>query len=512
VSPDGASASAARGRTAKPGTRASTSKRGAAPGRAPRTRGRGAPRRLADLGITARTFEESTEIGREARKAHPRADLGSWDTPARRRDPVALLEEQDATRLPWLVPVRHGRMSVSPFTFYRGTARIMAADLATTSSSGIVVQLGGDAHLANFGAYASPSRQLVFDQNDFDETLPGPWEWDVKRLAASFFLAARHLGFTRPMARDAAATAARSYRDSMRAFADAPHLVLWYDHTRVDDMSEQRLFGIDADLTARIERFARKARSRTSVQALRKLAEQVDGRYRLRSQPPLLVPLRDVEDAAAAATIESATVDAFDRYKQSLRDDRHVLLDRYTPVDLGIKVVGVGSVGTLCMVMLLQGRDAEDPLFLQVKEADASVLEEFVGESTYEEHGRRVVEGQRLIQAESDTFLGWTSFRRHFYVRQLRDWKASVDLETADPTRLSFYARVCGRVLARGHARSGDGVAIAAYLGKGDAFERAIAAFSDAYEKQVRADYTAFTAAIGDGRIRASSDAGEDLV
>jgi len=501
-------------RTTKSATTGRTSTRATAKGTQGRAANdaRPAPKRIEDLRGLGRTVEESRELGRAARREVPRSARAGWDAPADRRDPVLLLDEQNASRVPFLVPVRHGRMSVSPFTFYRGTARVMAADLATRPTSGLTVQLGGDAHLSNFGAYASPSRQLVFDQNDFDETLVGPWEWDVERLAASFFVAARHLGCTRRIARDAAVAAARSYRESMHDFAAAGYLELWYDHTKVADVAEQQRFGVDADLAKRIDRFVRKARTRTSLQALKKLAENVDGTYRLRSQPPLLVPLRDAADQKQADEIEEATVRAFDQYKDTLRDDRRVLIDRYTPVDLALKVVGVGSVGTLCLVMLLQGRDAEDPLFLQVKEATPSVLEEFLEPSGYPNHGQRVVEGQRLIQAESDTFLGWTQVERHFYLRQLRDWKASVDVEQADPARLSFYANICGRVLARGHARSGDAVAIAAYLGRSDAFERAIGNFSDAYEKQVVADYGAFTDAIRDGRIPASDDAGGALV
>jgi uncharacterized protein (DUF2252 family) len=467
---------------------------------------------MEDLRAPGHTIAESRELGRAARQSVPRSARGGWEPDVRRADPVQLLVEQDATRLPLLVPVRHGRMSVSPFTFYRGTARVMAGDLATRPTSGLTVQLGGDAHLSNFGAYASPSRQLVFDQNDFDETLSGPWEWDVERLAASFFVAARHVRFSRRVARDVAVTAARAYREAMHDFAATRYLDLWYDHTRVADVAQQQRAGADPDLARRIERFIRKARSRTSLQALGKLAEKVDGEYRLRSQVPLLVPLRDVADVQQAAAIEAAAVAAFDQYKDTLRDDRRVLIDRYTPVDLALKVVGVGSVGTLCLVMLLRGRDPEDPLFLQVKEASASVLEEFLAPSGYANHGQRVVEGQRLTQAESDTFLGWTQVERHFYVRQLRDWKASVDVEAADLKRLTFYANVCGRVLARGHARSGDAVAIAAYLGRSDTFDRAIGSFSDAYEKQVVADYEAFNDAIRDGRIAATDDAGAALV
>jgi uncharacterized protein (DUF2252 family) len=399
-------------------------------------------------------------------------------------------------------------MRVSPFTFYRGTARIMAADLATTPVSGLTVQLGGDAHLSNFGAYASPSRQLVFDQNDFDETLPGPWEWDIKRLATSFFVAARDRGFDRTTAQAITAASAAAYRRAMARFAEQRYLDLWYEHTNVSDVAATGGFG-RAELAKRLERFERRAKSKTSLQALQKLAEEVDGRYRIRSQPPVLVPLRELPGEFDVAATESAALDGFEAYKLTLADDRRALLERYTPLDIAVKVVGVGSVGTYSLVMLLEGRDRDDPLFLQIKEAGASVLEEFVTPSTYENHGRRVVEGQRLIQAESDIFLGWTEGRlqhRHFYVRQLRDWKGSVEIAAATPGQLTFYADLCGMVLARGHARSGDPVAIAAYLGKGDAFDRALTRFAETYEAQNRVDYAAFVAAIDAGRLEVADD------
>jgi len=451
---------------------------------------------------------DRAEIGHDARKRTPRSSHADWTPPAGRRDPVTLLEEQNATRVPWLVPIRHARMSVSAFTFFRGAARIMAADLASTPTSALDVQVGGDAHLSNFGAYASPSRELDFDQNDFDETLPGPWEWDVKRLAASFYVAATEIGLSRSKARDATSAAVKSYRTAMARFGASGYLDLWYEHTTVANAAAEA--GVDSNaLDKRLAGFERRARSKTNLQALAKLAEDVDGQYRLRSQVPVLVPLRDLPAEYDADAVGAAALDGFARYKGTLPDDRHALLDRYTPLDVALKVVGVGSVGTICLVMLLEGRDRDDPLFLQIKEAPSSVLEEFLAPSAYANHGRRVVEGQRLIQAQSDIFLGWTEGsieHRHFYVRQLRDWKGSVEVSGATSENLQFYAQLCGMTLARGHARSGDAVAIAHYMGKSDTFDRAITDFSEAYERQNRDDYAAFLAAIESGRLPVSEN------
>jgi uncharacterized protein (DUF2252 family) len=448
------------------------------------------------------SLQERREVGREARRKVPRSSHGEWEPAAARRDPVTLLEEQNASRVPWLVPVRHARMRVSPFTFYRGTARIMAADLAPTPTSGLQVQLGGDAHLSNFGAYASPERELVFDANDFDETLPGPWEWDVKRLAASFTVAGQHLGLDGAAIRRATATVVRSYRKAMAEYAPMGYLDVWYDEFTVEDLQAANHIS-GAEMAERVKRFSSKARKRTSLQALAKLTEEVDGHIRIRSQPPLLVPLRELPDEASAAALEEVVRIGFEQYKATLPGNRRVLLERFTPIDTALKVVGVGSVGTRCFVMLLEGRDHEDPLFLQIKEAGPSVLEEHLGASVYPNSGQRVVEGQQLAQAQSDIFLGWTEGRegRQFYVRQLRDWKGSVETEGATPNQIEFYARLCGRTLARGHARSGDAASIAAYLGKGDAFDRAITDFSEAYATQNLSDYNEFVAAIDDGRL-----------
>jgi uncharacterized protein (DUF2252 family) len=453
-----------------------------------------------------RTLEERVEIGRVARSQVPRSSHRLWEAPEGRPDPVALLEQQNETRVPWLVPLRHARMRVSPFTFFRGTACVMAADLATTPNSGLTVQVGGDAHLSNFGAYASPERQLVFDANDFDETLPGPWEWDLKRLAASFTVAAQSLGFDPPSARMVTAQAVKSYRKSIVRYGEMGYLDLWYDHVTSDDVRQSR--GVDpVELAARLDRFERKARAKTSLQALEKLAIEENGHYRIRSDPPVLFPLRDLPAEYDAPALEGVVHAGLEAYKESLSDDRRCLLDRFKIVDVGVKVVGVGSVGTRCLIVLLEGRDRQDPLFLQIKEAGPSVLEEHLDASVYANHGRRVVEGQKLTQAESDIFLGWTEGGLegfHFYVRQLRDWKGSVALDTGTPEQLAFYARLCGMTLARGHARTGDAVAIASYLGKSDSLDRAITDFSEAYADQNQRDYEAFTTAIHDGRLACS--------
>lgn len=442
------------------------------------------------------------ELGREARRRVPRSAHREWAVTSDRPDPVSLLEEQNANRLPWLVPVRHSRMRVSPLAFFRGTARIMAADLAATPVADLAVQLGGDAHLSNFGAYASPSRQLVFDANDFDETLPGPFEWDLKRLATSFMVAAQHCGFDLPTARQVTATSGKAYRRAMAGYAQAGYLDLWYQKFTPDEILAAG--GMNADeLAVRLKRFERRARSRTSLQALKKLTEEIDGRFRIRSAPPLLVPLRDLPPEYDAAALETAVRVGFERYKDTLSDHHHTLLDRYNPVDIAVKVVGVGSVGTRCLIMLLAGRDDNDPLFLQIKEAGRSVLEEHLPPSRYRNRGRRVVEGQRLTQAESDILLGWSQGLedRHYYVRQLRDWKGSVEVDGATVKQMGFYAGLCGRTLACGHARSGDPTAIAAYLGRGDAMDTAVTDFAEAYAKQNLSDYNHFLDAIEDGRL-----------
>jgi uncharacterized protein (DUF2252 family) len=457
------------------------------------------------------TVEEFRERGRSLRQLVPRSSHAEW-APSPGRDPVALIEQQNETRVPWLVPIRHARMSVSPFTFYRGAARIMAADLAGTPSTGLTVQLGGDAHLSNFGAYASPERRLVFDQNDFDETLPGPWEWDLKRLATSFVVACQFHGHPPEAARAVAAEVVRSYRDAMAGFAEQGHLALWYAHVSVDDVSVNS--GMSAkEMNKRLDRFRKKATRKTSQQALDKLAEVVDGRWRIRHDPPVLYPLGHLPGNEDEDLVRTAVEHALVSYRETLDDSRAALLDRYDLVDVGVKVVGVGSVGTRCLIALLKGRDENDPLFLQVKEAGPSVLAEHLPPGRYEHQGRRVVEGQRLVQATSDIFLGWTTGELagvNYYVRQLRDWKGSVEIEAdgVTPEQLGFYAGLCGLTLARGHARSGEPIAIAAYAGRGTTLDRSITAFAEAYAAQNLEDYRAFTSAIESGRLPCAPDEG----
>lgn len=465
--------------------------------------------------MTTNSVEQRRELGRSKRPQAPRSSHRTWEPGPDRADPVVLLEEQNRSRLPWLVPIRHARMQVSPFTFFRGSARVMASDLADTPRSGLDVQLGGDAHLSNFGAYASPERQLVFDQNDFDETLRGPWEWDLKRLATSFVVAGQFHGFSEKQCRRTAAEVVRSYREGIAHFAAMGYLELWYDYVDVDDVRSGA--GVSSkDFDERLTRFTRRAEKRTSQQALKKYAERIDGRWRIRSDPPVLFPLADLPgDMPAGWTREElpdAAAAALEAYKGTLDDARRALVDRYDLVEVGLKVVGVGSVGTRCLLLLLMGRDDGDPLFLQAKEATASVLEEFLGPSRYPNHGQRVVEGQRLVQAQSDIFLGWTVGApegRHFYIRQLRDWKGSVEVEAegVTPAQLRFYAGLCGLTLARGHARTGDAEAIAGYAGKGDSLDRAVAEFAQAYAATNLDDHDRFRQAISDGRLECAETA-----
>ena len=463
--------------------------------------------------------DERVAAGKAAREGTPLSSHEGWTPAARRRNPVALLEEQNRTREPDLVPVRHGRMMVSPFTFYRGAAKIMAADLAKTPSAGLDVQLCGDAHLSNFGVFASPERTLLFDVNDFDETLPGPFEWDVKRLAASFTIAARNNGFGPRDARAVTRASATAYREAMREFAAMRTLDVWYARVSEADLMRSikqatralKRSGAASEAKTAAKNAAKaaaKAHTRDSVQAFEKLTEQVDGRYRIVHQPPTIVPLRGWAPLAGrpVAEIEADIHSQFRAYRETLQDDRQHLLERFEIIDTARKVVGVGSVGTRAFIALLQGRDQRDPLFLQVKEATASVLEEYLPKSDYAEAGERVVEGQRLMQAASDIFLGWTKgveTNRHLYWRQLRDMKGSAVVETMRPPELEFYARLCGRTLARAHARSGDPVAIAAYLGKKTTFDESITDFAARYADQNERDYEAMLAAIGAGKLQA---------
>jgi uncharacterized protein (DUF2252 family) len=430
------------------------------------------------------TLDERAARGRAARSAVPRTAQSALE-PASGRDAVALVEAQNATRVPELVPLRRERMAATPFGFFRGAAVVMARDLASQSNTGLRVQLCGDAHLANFGGFASPERDLVFDLNDFDETFPGPFEWDVKRLSASVEIVARERGFADNERVDAVLASVHSYRQAMRAFAAQGDLAVWYARLDANEVLEALRRKHDAAAAKRLGRAVEQARANDGRRALSKLTERVDGVLRFVTDPPLVVPLRTLEPDGAESTIDAMLV----RYRRSLQSDRRVLLDRFRRVDVARKVVGVSSVGTRCWILLMLGRDEDDPLLLQLKEAGPSVLERGPGAA----HGRRVVEGQRLLQAASDIFLGWTrSDTVDYYVRQLHDWKGSADLATILPSGLARYANACGWTLARAHARSGDRVAIAAYLGASDRFDRAIVEFAAAYAEVNERDYRAF--------------------
>ncbi len=446
--------------------------------------------------------------GKGARSDAPRSAHGRWRPAADRADPIAVLEGQAASRVPELVPIRYGRMAASPFAFYRGAAAVMSADLARTPDSGLHVQACGDAHLSNFGAFAAPDRRLVFDLNDFDESLPGPWEWDVKRLAASFAVAARESGLKRKQREGAVLRTVSSYREAMRAFAAMGNLEVWYSRLDAEQALDQVERGAPEEVR-RVRKGVAKARAKDSLRALERLTETVDGELRFRSEPPLLVPGGELMPGSDGSEVATVLADVLRAYRDTLPADRQHLLDGYEFRQIARKVVGVGSVGTRAWVVMLTGADDSDPLFLQAKEAEASVLEPYAGASRYRNHGRRVVEGQRLMQAASDIFLGWCRAtgidgrERDFYVRQLWDWKRSAEVERLSPQGLDVYARMCGWTLARAHARSGDRVAIAAYLGGGDSFDRAITSFSEAYAEQNLRDHEALLAAIESGRVEA---------
>jgi uncharacterized protein (DUF2252 family) len=483
-------------------------------------------------------IDERQARGREARERTPASSHSGWSPAADRLDPVALLEEQNRTREPDLVPVRHGRMMVSPFTFYRGAAKIMAADLRGTPTAGLVVQLCGDAHLSNFGAFASPERRLVFDLNDFDETLPGPFEYDVKRMAASFTIAGRNNGFPTADTRESTVASVRAYREAMSQFAAMRTMDVWYAHLAEDELmrgirstvaemekqakvkkrgkrTQRDKAKEDAKAARRAEKTADKTRAkahtRDSLQALSKLGELADGQYRIVSQPPIVVPARHLAATYGMSPDEASqgVRDQLRAYQKSLQPDRRHLLDQFEIVDVARKVVGVGSVGTRAFIVLLQGRNAHDPLFLQVKEATSSVLEDHLPKSRFKLHGERVVQGQRMMQAASDIFLGWTrglDANRHYYWRQLRDMKGSVMVESMLPFGLNWYAGICGWTLARAHARSGDPVAISGCLGDDDTFDRAIADFSERYADQNERDFEGFVKSIRSGRLEALAD------
>ena len=484
------------------------------------------------------TVTDRQASGRSARDSTPLSSHTGWRPAADRPDPVALLEEQNITREPDLVPVRHGRMMVSPFTFYRGAAKIMAVDLAATPTAGLTVQLCGDAHLSNFGAFASPERRLLFDLNDFDETLPGPFEYDVKRMATSFAIAARNNGLSPADAAAVTGAAVRAYREAMAGFAGMRTLDVWYAHLDEDDIRSamtrtaagktaakpgqtaksakgaksakpgKKTRAGDVDAIKRAEKNLRKAHTRDSLQALSKLGEIVDGQYRIVSQPPIVVPARELHEryGLTAEQTEQRIRDQFRDYRATLQHDRRHLLAEFRIVDMARKVVGVGSVGSRAFIVLLQGRDDQDPLFLQVKEATSSVLEDSLPKSRFRNPGERVVQGQRMMQAASDIFLGWTKGAqadRYFYWRQLRDMKGSALVEMMSRSVLEQYAGLCGWTLARAHARSGDRVAIAEYLGTGDDFDLAITDFAQRYVNQNEQDHQALLAAIRSGRLPA---------
>ena len=447
--------------------------------------------------------------GKAARNVVSRESHAEF-APQVRLDPIDLLQEQAKTRVPELEPIRYGRMAVSAFTFYRGAALIMAADLSTTPASGLMVQLCGDAHLSNFGMFGSPERQLVFDVNDFDETSIGPWEWDVKRLAASLEIAGRDDGFSDKQRRTAVLAGVKEYRRAMRSFADMTNLDVWYAHIDVEQALPEIKAQTHPKRAKELDAALSKVRTRDSMQAFTKFTEVIDGEHRIVSRPPLIVPLDELLKGAERDAVEQGLVAMLGSYRKTLETDRRHLLDGFRFVEIARKVVGVGSVGTRAWIVLMLGIDVHDPLILQAKEADESVVERFAGKSGYANHGQRVVVGQRLMQATSDIFLGWDRIdvdgtRHDYYFRQFRDWKGSVEIDSLLPAGLAIYGRLCGWALARAHARSGDRVALASYLGKSDAFDQAIAEFSVTYADQNQRDYEALQAAIKEGTIKAEA-------
>jgi uncharacterized protein (DUF2252 family) len=460
------------------------------------------------------TSAERAARGKAARAAVPRQSHAMFDPPPGRPDPIGLLEEQAKTRVAGLVPVRYGRMMASPFSYFRGAALPMASDLADTPVTGLAVQACGDAHLSNFGVYGSPERRLIFDVNDFDETLPGPWEWDVKRLAASLEIAGRGNGYTGKQRRGIVTNAVTRYREAMHDFAAMSNLEVWYARGDVEDLRAQFESTLSDRQRKRLDKGLTKARARDNLQVLDKLTRVADGRVRLLSDAPVLVPVDELDlTETDRAAIEAFVSDMVKKYGRTLDSSRRYLLEQYELCDMALKVVGVGSVGTRCWVALMLGRDDSDPLFLQVKEAEVSVLSRFVGASAYRNQGQRVVAGQRLMQATSDLFLGWQHTDaglldhqpRDFYVRQLRDWKFSAEIDLLLPDDLRKYGGLCGWTLARAHARSGDRIAIAAYLGGSDVFDQAVTEFAGAYADQNERDHQALVDAAATGRVTAES-------
>ncbi len=476
--------------------------------------------------VTHLTEEESKAKGKLAREQAPRESHAVFDARPDRPDPVALLEEQATTRVPELVPIRYGRMLVSPFTFFRGAALVMASDLSGTPRSGLTAQVCGDAHLSNFGVFGTPERQLVFDCNDFDETLPGPWEWDVKRLAASIVVASRVRGFPKSVRTEAVMAVGLGYRQSMRQLAALSNLEVWYSHVEVDsgvamlkeeavksNSKEVQHMASTVDkkdvqhMASTVDKIVAKARTKDSMKAVDKLTTVVDGQRRIVSDPPLIVPIEELFPALESGFMLEKFNVMLRKYRASLPTDRRQLLEQFQVTQIARKVVGVGSVGTRCWIVLLHGPRAEDVLFLQAKEAEASVLERFTKKSAYANHGARVVAGQRLMQASSDIFLGWQrtdgldGVNRDYYVRQLQDWKGSVDVENAIPAGVAAYGAMCANALARAHARSGDRIALASYLGNNASFEKALVRFAERYADQNERDYEAFAKACSSGRL-----------
>ncbi|WP_435603888.1 DUF2252 domain-containing protein [Streptomyces sp. bgisy130] len=458
---------------------------------------------------TGPTAQERAEQGRALRSEVPRSHHAEFRPTADRADPVDIIERQSAVRVPELVPIRYGRMLESPFRFYRGAAAIMAADLATTPSTGLRTQLCGDAHLLNFRLLASPERHLMFDINDFDETLPGPWEWDVKRLAASFAIAGRGNGFSETVRAGIVRAACASYRDRMRQYAGLRTLEVWYAHADMADVQAEEAQELGSRGRAGLARVIAEARTHDTVEAFRKLTKKSGGRARIAADPPLIVPLDDLLPEVEREELEDRIRGLIQGYAGSLRSDHRRLLEQYRVVDVARKVVGVGSVGTRCWIVLLLGKDADDPLLLQAKEADESVLAPYAGASVHPNQGERVVTGQRLMQAASDIFLGWERVsgidgrQRDFYVRQLRDWKGIMPVDMMVPTGMRRFAVRCGATLARAHARSGDRIAIAGYLGQGTVFDEALVRFAERYADQNERDHQALADAVREGRVTA---------
>jgi uncharacterized protein (DUF2252 family) len=457
------------------------------------------------------TIAERAARGKAERAQVPRKLHGEWQQQSGRPDPVGLLEEQSASRVRELVPIRFGRMLVSPFAFFRGAACVMASDLSSAPRTGLQVQLCGDAHLSNFGAFAAPDRRLVFDVNDFDETLPGPFEWDLKRLVASFAVAGRSRGFDARVRASITRAVSRAYREAMLTSGRMHTLDIWYARVDVDEVAKQFKAQASSAAKKQLDKTLAKARTKDTLAAFDKLTTEVDGKPRIVSEPPLIVPLDELTPSDEARSGHAAMQQLVNSYRRTLSGDRRRLLERFRYADAARKVVGVGSVGTRDWIVLLLGSDSSDPLFLQAKEAEASVLEPFLGKSGFTTHGQRVVEGQRLMQAASDIMLGWfhatglDGVERDFYVRQLWDSKGSVDVETMEPEGMVAYGRLCGSTLARAHARSGDAVAIGSYLGTGDEFDRSLATFAETYADQNERDFDALKSAVESGRVVAQT-------